>query len=137
MKKIWIFLLICGVNFSLFGQVVSNYTIVLNNDTSPLNATLENSSFIFSFKKSDVLTCTFHELGSGMVQKSVEIISDSKDRNSMIGTFSKTDMQDGKNYVITISFDKLKLNSETNEVYTIIIKDEKEQQNLLKFRLIQ
>lgn len=136
MKKIWIFLLICGFHFSLIGQAISSYTIILNNDSSPLNASLENSNLVYSFKKSDVLTITFTELESGISKKSVEILSGSDDSVLMIGTFSRADLKADKSYDLIVSFDKLPLKSGTDEVYTMRIKDEKEQQNILRFRLI-
>ena len=62
MKSIWMLLLLCGINVSVFGQVISNYSYILNNDTSPLISTLENKNLIHDFKTTDVLTLTFEEL---------------------------------------------------------------------------
>lgn len=136
MKKIWIFLLICGINLAVFGQVFSGYTIVLNKDTSTLNASLENSNLVYSFKKSDVLTITFTELESATTQKSVVITSNSEEGEVLVGTIYPADMKSGNSYDFPIALDKLPLKSGTDEVYTIRIKDEKAQQNILRFRLL-
>lgn len=136
MKKIWIFLLICGINLAVFGQVFSGYTIVLNKDTSTLNASLENSNLVYSFKKSDVLTITFSELESAVTQKSVLITSDSDEDEILVGTINTLDIKSDKSYDFPIAFDKLPLKSGTDEVYTMRIKDEKNQQNILRFRLL-
>ncbi|MDY0078657.1 MAG: hypothetical protein RBR87_15420 [Bacteroidales bacterium] len=135
MKKFWIFLLICAINLSVVGQVAGSYTIVLNNDTSPLNASLKNSTFVYSFKKSDVLTITFKELETVVGQKSIEIISDSDAVNIQAKTFNEADVQDDKSSVVNIAFDKLKLKAGTDEVYSLLIKDKNTRQTILKFRL--
>ncbi|MDY0255431.1 MAG: hypothetical protein RBR30_13620 [Tenuifilaceae bacterium] len=136
MKKFWIFLLICAINLSVVGQVVGSYTIVLNNDTSPLNASLKNSTFVYSFKKSDVLTITFKELETVVGQKSIEITSDFDDVKIQVGTFNEADVQDDESSVVNIAFDKLKLKAGTDEAYSLLIKDENKRQTILKFRLI-
>ncbi len=137
-------LLICGINVSVFGQVVSDYAYILNNDTSPFDATLENTTLenknlIQNFKLTDVLTITFNELKADMSKKSVEIISDLKDNGIVIGTFDQTDIKDDDSYVLNISFNNLqdKLTSGTNNIYNIVITDDKAQQNLLRFRLLE
>ena len=132
-------LLICGINVSVFGQVVSDYAYILNNDTSPFDATLENKNLIQNFKITDVLTITFNGLKADMSKKSVEITSDSIDNGIIIGAFDQTDIKDDESYVLNISFDTLqeKLTSGTNNIYNIVITDDKEQQNLLKFRLLE
>ncbi|MCK9451708.1 MAG: hypothetical protein M0Q90_08460 [Bacteroidales bacterium] len=136
MKKLWIFLLICAINLSVVGQVVGSYTIVLNNDTSPLNASLKNNTFVYSFKKSDVLTITFKELETVVGQKSIKITSGFDDDDIQVGTFNEADVQDDKSSVVNIAFDKLKLKAGPDEVYKLLIKDENEHQTILKFRLI-
>ena len=132
-------LLICGINVSVFGQVVSNYAYILNNDASPFDATLENKNLIQNFKLTDVLTITFNELKADMSKKSVEIISDMKDNGIVIGTFDQTDIKDDDSYVLNISFNNLqdKLTSGTSNIYNIVITDDQGQQNLLKFRLLE
>ena len=137
MKNIWMLLLICGINISVFGQVISDCSIILNNDTSPFISTLENKNLIHEFKTTDVLTITFNELKTDMSKKSVEITSNSKSKGFVIGTFDKTDIDGDESYVLNISFDNLqdKLNSGADNIYDIIIQDEVGQQSLLKFRL--
>lgn len=139
MKKIWIVLLFCGMNIFSFSQLVDNYKIILNNDTSALNATVENRKAIFNFQKTDILTITFDDLKTDISKKSVKIISESNNEDILIGTFGKDDVKANNSYSLKISFEKLldKLNkSVENNVYSIIVMDKNGKQNLLRFKLI-
>ena len=138
MKKILIVLILCGVNLISFGQVVNNCNLILNNDSSSLNATLEGKQIILNFQKTDVLSITFEELKTDISKKMVVITSDSNHNEILIGTFNKTDIKGDSSYTLDIPFGKLdKLCFGTDNIYTILIKDEKGEQILLRFKLLK
>lgn len=136
MKKLLILLLVCGIHFSVLGQVVRNYTLTINGDTSPLNATVENKNVILSFKKTDVLTIKFNELKRDISRKTVKITSDAESNGIVIGTFSRTNVKDDQSHVLNISFENLKLNGGPNHTYTVTIIGRKGKQNLFRFKLV-
>ena len=133
-------LLLCAMNVASLGQVAGNCTtkITLNDDASPLNATLENNEFIFNFQKTDVLIITFSEFKSAIPETSAEITSSMNDDAVLIMTFENKDITEDNSYSLIISFSKLQdqLPSVTDNVYTLIIKDDSEQKDLIKFKLL-
>lgn len=130
MKTIWMLFLTLGISASAFGQVVSNYTVLLNNDTSPLNATVEQESFILKFMNTDVLTIIFSELKSDITKKTVKVISDSKKNVAVIGTFTKERINKDKSYTVNIPLKSLNIHTGMDNIYTIIITDVKGKQDL-------
>ncbi|MCK9451973.1 MAG: hypothetical protein M0Q90_09805 [Bacteroidales bacterium] len=139
MKKIWILLLLCGMSIYSIGQVASSYTMILNDDTTPLNATLENKKIIVNFQKTDVLTITFKELKADMPDKSVEITTESADEVILVGTFGRDDFKEDNTYVLSVSFSNLqeKLNNaNSDEAHTLSIRDKTGRQKLLMFKLL-
>ena len=145
MKKICIFLVICGISMLSFGQGESSYSIILNDDTSPLRITLENAKFtfdlqqfVFDFQQTDTLTITVEEIEPLVAKKSIVITSDSKDSEILIGTFDKLDLNSDNSYILNVIFDQLsdKLVAGKDDIYKLVVKDDKEQQILLRFKLL-
>lgn len=140
MKNFVALFLLCAMNLASLGQVAGNCTtqIILNDDASPLNATLENKEIIFNFQKTDVLTITCADFKSDIPETSVEITSAMNDDAILIMTFENDDINEENSYSFIISFSKLqnKLPSGTDNVYTLIIKDDSEQKDLIKFKLL-
>ena len=137
--------MICGISMLSFGQGGSSYSIILNDDTSPLQVTLESAKFVFDiqeyvidFQQTDTLTITVEEIEPLVAKKSIVITSDSKDSEILIGTFDKLDLNSDNSYILNVIFDQLsdKLVAGKDDIYKLVVKDDKEQQILLRFKLL-
>ena len=120
------------------GQVVSNYSIILNNDKSPLEATVKDKNVVLNFHETDVLTFTFKDLKPDISKTTIKIISASLKNDIIVGTFDKSILVGNDKYTVDIAFNKFKdkLHFRGNNIYSIVIQNKKARQNLLTFKLL-
>lgn len=138
MKKLSLLILFIGLGCTSIAQVVESYNMVVNDDTSPLNFSFENKNIVAVFNQSDVLTFTFLKLNSDPSTKTIEIISEATEAHISVGIFAADDMVSEVGFAHDVALEKLMAGLEPNDetVYTIIVKDEAGEQNLLRFKLM-